>query len=238
MQRTTKSVIGFIKSSIKWGIISMGMFFVLCLILSFTSVPFYWHRWFGEMDSYKANCKPAHILMLGGGGMPSESNLIRLHYVSEVADANPGTFVIIAHPHDGITGERMASVLEKSGIEKSRISQLGEGVNTWQQLQALKTRFKGQVPCVYLVTAPEHMRRSVLVCHRLGIKNVVPVPAFENAMFINLDYDFKKSGGRKYVPDVSDSNSLRYDFWNYLKLEIICFRETVALAYYWLNGWI
>ncbi|MFM7902050.1 MAG: hypothetical protein ACKPAD_08695, partial [Bacteroidota bacterium] len=74
--------------------------------------------------------------------------------------------------------------------------------------------------------------------NKVGFEKVIAVPAFENAMFLDLDYDFRKIGGRAYVPDVSASNGLRYDFWNYLKLEIICIRETFALVYYRINGWI
>ena len=40
------------------------------------------------------------------------------------------------------------------------------------------------------------------------------------------------------MPDISGNPDLRYTFWNYLKLEITCLREYVAIAYYWMNDWI
>jgi hypothetical protein len=57
-------------------------------------------------------------------------------------------------------------------------------------------------------------------------------------MFIDLGYGHRRIGGKAWVPDVSQEAGLRYTFWNYLKLEITCLREYVAIAYYWLNDWI
>jgi hypothetical protein len=53
-----------------------------------------------------------------------------------------------------------------------------------------------------------------------------------------LKYSHKKLGGKKFTPDVSENMGLRYNYWNYLKLEITCLREFAALCYYKVNGWI
>ena len=40
------------------------------------------------------------------------------------------------------------------------------------------------------------------------------------------------------MPEVGNNLNIRYNFWNYLKLEITCLREFSAIAYYkieWLD---
>ena len=91
---------------------------------------------------------------------------------------------------------------------------------------------------ISIVTAPENMYRTLRSFEKVGFKGVCGTPAFDHAMFVDLDYDHRKIGGRKVVPDVSGNLDLRYNFWNYLKLEITCLREYAAIAYYRLNGWI
>ena len=229
---------GFLKKVFRFAAISLGLVFALAIALSFTSLPFHWHRWLGEVKTVQPNGEPGILLMLGGGGMPSESNLMRLYYLAEASAFYPRARIVIAHPADDSTGVKMVKFLEQMGVDTQRIMLLHQGNNTREQLMSFKKQFIDRSECFMMITSPEHMRRSVMAANRLGMDQVMPLPAFETAMFINLDYDFKKAGGLQYVPDVSNSNSLRYDFWNYLKLEIICFRETVAICYYWINDWI
>ena len=235
---TLKKAIRFIVRILKFALFTCGCVFVMMLALSFTSLPFYWHRWLGESMQTDTQIQPSHIVMLGGGGMPSESNLIRLYYCSQLANEFPGAKLVIAHPPDTSVANQMALFLVGCGVDVSRISFSHEGTNTRAQVLALSTILQNKKSTLALVTAPENMRRSVLTFNKVGYQKVLAVPAFENAMFLEMDYDFHKIGGRSYVPDVSSSDGLRYDFWNYLKLEIICIREAFALAYYKLNGWI
>ncbi len=239
METHTKAV-RFMVRLLKYVLFASGFVFILMLILSFTSLPFYWHRWLGESMQTASSIRkqPSHIVMLGGGGMPSESNLIRLYYSAQLAKEFPDAKLVIAHPPDSSVSVQMVRFLEGFGVVMSRISFSHEGTNTRAQVMGLSKILQNKKTAFALVTAPENMRRSVLSFYKVGYQKVLAVPAFENAMFIDLDYDFRKIGGRSYVPDVSASDGLRYDFWNYLKLEIICIREMVALAYYRMNGWI
>ena len=221
--------------------LTLGGISVLLLSLSFTSLPFYWHRWLGEVEvaPNRLPRTPEKIIMLGGGGMPSESNLMRLYYVSILAEAYPKSMVVIAHPHDSAVTASMRNHLTKLGVDSMRISFSHGGTNTRSQVLALKSfRTILAETAFLLVTSPEHMRRSYRAFQREGFQHVYPVAAFENAMFLDLDYDYLKMGGKPYLIDVSSNDRLRYDFWNYLKLEIICIRESIAMAYYWLNDWI
>lgn len=219
----------------------LGGVFLLLLALSFTSVPFYWHRWLGELENESSPpiLMPEKIIMLGGGGMPSESNLMRLYYVSKLANAYPKTSVIIAHPLDSAVTADMRHHLMQLGVDSLRISFSHGGTNTRAQVLAMKNaKFIQPATRFVLVTSPEHMRRSCRSFEKEGFLHIQPVAAFENAMFVDLDYDHLQLGGKPYIIDVSSNDRLRYDFWNYLKLEIICIRESMAMAYYWLNGWI
>ncbi len=233
-----EKVKGFFKRMIRFVVIGLGLISMAACFLSFTSVPFYWHRWLGEVEFVQQPTEPGTILMLGGGGMPSESNLMRLYYTAETAGRFPDSKVIIAHPAGDSTGVKMIKFLIRLGVDANRMSLMQEGHNTREQLIAFSKGLKNESACIAMITSPEHMRRTVMAARRLSLTCLIPIPAFENAMFIDLDYDFERAGGSDFAPDVSGSDRLRYDFWNYLKLEIICLRETIAICYYWLNDWV
>ena len=45
-------------------------------------------------------------------------------------------------------------------------------------------------------------------------------------------------GNKTLLPNVGSNTSVRYQFWNHLKYEIMIAREMTALTYYKLRGWI
>ena len=211
---------------------------LLLLVLSFTSLPYHMHRWLGIAGGITTG--PVNsIIVLGGSGMPSGPELLRLHYAAEVAEDNPSARILIVHPLDTTVAELMAEELIIRGVDPARIRLALEGTNTREQALLLTENdptFKSEK--VALITAPENMYRSLAVFRKLGYTQVLGVPAFDNPMFIDLSYRHKKIGGKAYVPDLGDNLALRYNFWNYLKLEITCLREAVAYGYYKLNGWV
>jgi len=170
--------------------------------------------------------------------MPSEENLIRLYYTAVVG--NTGNFpVIVAHPFDSTVYDKIKQELMIRGIDSSRIFFEKSGSNTRAQALNLVKYFPETVHSkIVLVTSPENVLRSVLVFRKLGFTNVGGCPAFGSDMNIDLSFDSNLLGGKKYIPDVGNNLKLRYNFWNYLKLEIICLREFTALGYYKLMGWI
>jgi hypothetical protein len=90
-----------------------------------------------------------------------------------------------------------------------------------------------------LVTSPEHMRRAVLVFRKVGFTRINALPAFENALEADLVFKDDELGGNKLpIPDIGGNISVRYQFWNHLKYEILIAREMTALSYYKLRGWI
>lgn len=222
-------------------LVLIGIFFVVCLILAFTTLPYWGYHWLGTSKS-ELNEEPKAIVLLGGGGMPSESNLMRSWYTEKAAKNFPKANVIIAIPGDLTdslsTPVLMKKELEMRGINTDRISFEAEGTNTRAQAMNCQGLIKMQ-NSVLLVSSPEHMRRAVLCFKKAGFEKVNALPAFENAIEADLSFDDDELGGNTLlVPDVGQSISVRYQVWNHLKYEILIARELVAISYYKVRGWI
>jgi len=219
----------------------IGIFFSICVLLALTTAPFWGYHWLGTSKS-EIYQEPQFIVLLGGGGMPSQSALMRSWYVEKAAKSFPGATVIIAMPgeiEDSLsTPQLMKNELEIRGINSDKIRFENEGTNTRAQALNCMRLVKMQTP-VLLVTSPEHMRRAVLCFQKAGFEKVNALPAFENAVEADLSFDDDKLGGNKtFVPDVGESINMRYQLWNHLKYEILIAREMVALTYYKVRGWI
>ena len=219
----------------------VGIFFLLCVVLALTEKPFWGYYWLGTSKT-EMKWKPEVIIVLGGGGMPSQSNLMRAWYTANAARSFPGAKVILSIPgdiSDSLSTPRLMKkelILRKVSAEN--ISFENQGTNTRAQALNCTKMISSNVP-VLLVTSPEHMRRSVLCFRKAGFQKVNGLPAFENALEADLKFDDDKLGGNKtMVPDVGESINARYQLWNHLKYEILIAREITALAYYKLRGWI
>ncbi len=222
----------------KYSVYTLGYIFLILALFALTRIPFDVHRWLGSHNS-EYNFTPDYLVFLGGSGMPSESNLIRLYYTSHLAKRFPDAKIIIAHPIDTNVIALMREELLVHGVDSSRIILEKSGTNTREQSLRIASLDGGiQHKSVLIVTSPENMYRTLRTFRKVGFVNIGGEAAFENAMFVSLSYDHKKIGGKSYVPDVSESTGLRYTFWNYFKLEITCIREFFAILYYKLNGWI
>lgn len=239
-QKAFKRLLTFFRALLMAG----GVMFLLILILSFTSLPFWGYYWLGTSES-KISGKPDYIVLLGGGGMPSESNLMRAYFVSQAAAECLESKIIISIPGDTTdqrsTARLVAAELIQKGTDASRIFFEETGTNTRSQALKLQ-KFNSanlQNKIVLLVTSPEHMRRAVLTFRKAGFTHINALPAFETALEANLLFKDKDLGGNKLpVPDIGGSISVRYQFWNHLKYEILIAREIAALGYYKLRGWI
>ena len=219
----------------------IGILFSICVLLALTTAPFWGYHWLGTSKS-EINQEPQFIVLLGGGGMPSQSALMRSWYVEKAAISFPDATVIIAMPgtlEDSLsTPQLMKKELGIRGISSSKIRFENEGTNTRAQALNCQRLVKMQTP-ILLVTSPEHMRRAVLCFRKAGFERVNALPAFENAVEADLSFDDDKLGGNKtFVPDVGESINMRYQLWNHLKYEILIAREMVALTYYKIRGWI
>ncbi len=219
----------------------IGIFFSTCLVLALTSAPYWGYHWLGTSKS-ELKQPPQTIILLGGGGMPSQSNLMRSWYVSHAAKSFPEAKVIIAMPGDladsTSTPQKMKDDLIIRGVDPTSITFESEGTNTRAQAMKCAGLVKYQDP-ILLVTSPEHMRRAVLSFQKTGFERVNALPAFENAAEADFRFNDDELGGNKLlVPDVGKNMNMRYQLWNHLKYEILIVREVFALSYYKLRGWI
>ncbi len=222
-------------------LVVIGIFFLLCIVLALTEKPYWGYYWLGTSKS-EMKWKPGFIVVLGGGGMPSQSNLMRGWYTGNAAKAFPEATVLIVMPGNVADSLSTPRIMKKElilrGVKPEKIAFESEGTNTRAQALNCKNLIKMQTP-VLLVTSPEHMRRAVLCFRKAGFEKVNGLPAFENALEADLKFDDDKLGGNKQMlPDVGESINARYQLWNHLKYEILIAREIVALGYYKLRGWI
>jgi len=222
-------------------LVLFGLIFLICIALAFTTLPYWGYHWLGTSKSELAT-QPQTLVLLGGGGMPSESNLMRSWYMEKAARTFTRANIVIAMPGDLSdslsTPQLMKKELELRGIQPNRISFENEGTNTRAQALNCQGLIKMQTP-ILLVTSPEHMRRAVLCFRKAGFEKVNALPAFENATEANLAFaDDTLGGNTLLIPDVGHNINMRYQLWNHLKYEILIAREMTALAYYKLRGWI
>jgi len=239
-----KIVFQRLKRILHFAFLTLGVIFGILLLLSFTNLPYWGYYWLGTSQS-KISGKPDYIIFLGGGGMPSESSLMRAFFVHRAAVESPESKIVISipgNPTDSLSTARMvAAELIRKGIAAERILYEQTATNTRSEAIQLQNFNQDKLTnkAILLVTSPEHMRRSVLVFKKAGFSKVSALPTFENAIEANLFFDDDKLGGNKVlVPDIGDNTSVRYQFWNHLKYEILIAREMAALGYYKLRGWI
>jgi len=220
-------------------LITLGSILTLIIILAFTSAPF-WIRYGMGMKKASVNRPPDYIVVLGGGGMPSESGLIRCWYAAKTANYFPRAKVIVALPGD--TADSLSSInqmkneLIRRGISPGRILYENSGANT--RAEALNIRKIVSSVAILIITSPEHLYRAVLTFKKIGFLKVDGIPTFEKDLETDLSFDAMKLGGRKFIPDVGKNLTLRYKFWTYLHYEELILREFAALGYYKLMGWI
>lgn len=236
-----KSIIGKAKKWLKLLVYSFGFIFLLLLIISFTSLP-YWGIYHLGVSESEFNYKPDYIVVMGGSGMPSQTALIRTYHAAQFLESQPNIPVIIALP-DNINDnsshlKKMENELRIRGVESKVIFE-NKGTNTRAQVLLIKELLGGSVDAKLLVvSSPEHIYRTVKSFKKIGFDNVGALPAFEKDLELSLDFDTEELGGKAYLLDVGDKSQLRYQFWNHLKYEIILLREYSAIAYYKLQGWI
>ena len=121
---------------LKYSLITFGCICFVSIILCFTSAPF-WSYYCLATKNAGIHRPPDYIIVLGGGGMPSESALMRNWYATNVANRFSRSKIIIALPGD--TTDRLSSVnlmkdeLILHGIARSRIILEPLGTNTRSQ---------------------------------------------------------------------------------------------------------
>ncbi|MEI7664215.1 MAG: YdcF family protein [Bacteroidota bacterium] len=226
-----------------------GTFALLSVILAFTPAPFW--IWYGMgVKMAGIHRQPDYIVVLGGGGMPSESGLMRCWFGAKAAARFPKAGIIVALPGDRNDSLSSVNLMKQElvirGIAPERILLEDSGTNTRAEaLNVMKMLQKQSSPVAFstfhfsilIVTSPEHLLRSVLTFRKAGFLNVDGLPAFEKTVEVDLGFVGSKLGGRKWMVEVGQNINIRYQFWIQMKYEFLVLRESIALMYYKLQGW-
>ena len=226
---------------IKYVLISFGCFYLILLSLCFTPLPF--RAWYG-LSSKKAGIHrpPDCIIVLGGGGMPSETGLMRIWYAAKLANHFQFAKVIIALPGNARDSFSSVYLMKKElihrGISSDRILIEDSGTNTRSQALLIFQMIKKINQPIAIVTSPEHLYRAILSFQKIGFLSVDGLPAFDNTIESDITFVDSRLGGRKWLPDLGKNITARYQFWTQLRYEELIMREFFASAYYWAKGWI
>jgi uncharacterized SAM-binding protein YcdF (DUF218 family) len=223
-------------------LVAFGSLAAVLVILAFTPAPFWtWYRM--SMKNAGVNRPPDYLVLLGGGGMPSESGLIRTWYAAKTGNYFNRARIIVALPGDRNDSLSSVNLMKKElnlrGISRERIFLEDSGTNT--RAQAVNIFNSSRVTrhsSILIVTSPVHLYRAVLSFKKAGFIKVDGLPAFEQTIESDITFNAYKLGGRKFIPDVGSNITLRYQFWTQMNYELLILREWAALGYYKLMGWI
>lgn len=226
---------------LKYILFFFGCLFLILFIFCLTSAPF--RTWYSLGTKYAGIHRPPElIVVLGGGGMPSESGLMRTWYAARLGNHFFRSKIIIALPGD--TVDSLSSVYQMKeelilhGISGKRISFESLGTNTRAQALNIASSRITRHASLLIVTSPEHLYRAVLSFRKAGFLLVDGLPAFETAIESELSFDDRLLGGKRWLPAIGKNITVRYQFWTQLHYEQLVMREWLAIVYYKLNGWI
>jgi len=252
-------ILSFLIKSLRILLISFGAVFLIFILLAFTSAPFW--TWYNFSVRYAGIHRPPdYIVILGGGGMPSETGLMRTWYGTRAAHYFKRAKIIIALPGDPADSLSSLSLMKKEltlrGITDDRIFLMDSGANTRAQavnMHEIITNYELRITnslttsphhhitsssAILIVTSPEHLTRAVLTFRKAGFLKVDGVPAFETAIESDITFSDRMLGGREWVPGIGGNLTLRYHFWTQLRYEELMIREYLAMVYYKMKGWI
>jgi uncharacterized SAM-binding protein YcdF (DUF218 family) len=249
---------------VKYFLIFLGILSLAFCILCFTHLPWLWIYRLGTSNA-GIHRPPDFIVIMGGGGMPSESALIRTYYAANLGHYYPRARIIVTLPGDTSDPVSSINLMKKElvlrGISPGRILLEAEGTNTRAEalnvqkiiLDLEASAMNNRIPAsseqqttirrplsgICLVTSPEHMYRSVLSFRKVGFLKVDGLAAFANPIEAGLTYEGYRLGGRDWmIPDVGNNLMIRYQFWLQARNLGLAIRECIAMGYYRMKGWI
>jgi uncharacterized SAM-binding protein YcdF (DUF218 family) len=232
-----------VRNLVRWFVLACGMFFLLVLYLATTGVPW---RWYGSMGQPGINAAkpPDVIVMMGGGGIPSESGLMRSWKTAEAARIFSNAVIMVAMPDDGseTATHGIEHELIMRGVAEDRLRREPKGRNTREQaleVHRMLVQPGGDEPVLGLVTSPEHMTRTWLSFKKAGFSHLTALPSWPEAIQLDLSYHENELGSTVTLGGrVGGSDMIKYKVWDNMGLMMRCTRETMAIWYYRLMGWL
>lgn len=223
-------------------LVAAGLFLILVVALAGTKFPW---NWYGSMahPGRNADRPPDVLVMMGGGGIPSESGLMRSWKAAEAARLFTNALVVIAMPDDGTETPTygIGHELVLRGVDPARLRREPTGRNTREQAVAVFAMFQPapERPLTLgLVTSPEHMKRTWLTFRKAGFDHLVALPSWPEAIKVDMRYDEAELGAPSLGGLVGGNDFLKYKIWDNIGLMMRCTRETIAIWYYRAMGWI
>lgn len=231
---------------LRTGLVVVGVATVLMLASGFTNYPWKLYQWFAAMEPLGDGGEPTLIVILGGGGIPSESGLMRSYRGAEAALAYPDCTVVIALPADGDPETSSVGLMKKElvmrGVDASRVRLEHDGRNTREQALLVAGMYSDSLTQerVLLVTTQAHVRRSFLTFQKAGFMHIGATSAYDESAEADMVLKGSDVGGRfQELPHSIEGNlTLRYQFWHRIDYLQKSARESLALAYYLVKGWI
>jgi uncharacterized SAM-binding protein YcdF (DUF218 family) len=219
-----------------------GLVLLTILALCFTPYPWRAYAWLAR-DGHVLTTSPEVLVLMGGGGIPSESGLMRSYVLAQLARKYSNAMVAVAMPDtNDVSCIRMREELILRGIAPDRIVWEDQGRNTREQAMRLHAMLyaDGMEPAVLVVTSPNHMKRTLLTFRKAGFHDITGVAEFGESLNADMTYAREELGGKTALalPDIGQSYTLRYTFWNNLYFQLRTLHELAGLAYYRLMGWI
>jgi uncharacterized SAM-binding protein YcdF (DUF218 family) len=222
-------------------LMAAGLLLIAIGWLAMTNLPW---RWYGALayPGENAASPPEVIVMMGGGGIPSESGLMRSWKAAEVARIYSNALVVVAMPDDGTetVTSGIGYELIMRGVDPARLRRESSGRNTREQAMEVARMLLATNggPVVGLVTSPEHMKRTWHSFSRAGLTRLIAYPSFAEEIKVDMSYNEAELGAPSLGGVVGANDTAKYRVWDNLMVMVRCARETVAWWYYRGMGWL
>jgi uncharacterized SAM-binding protein YcdF (DUF218 family) len=225
-------------------LIGAGLFFIAVCIFALTTGPFYLYHWLGTGNS-EYHFRPEAIIVLGGSPIPGEQALIRAYYARKMGERFSQAKIYIAQLSEEkeklyhSAAWQLGRELTAYGIDSLRLHYLLSARSTREEALQFAAVFPElrMRNCV-LITSPEHMMRAIESFRKAGFNHVGGEPTFSWAGTADYRYKDRKMGGRNIPVEAGHNLQLRYQFWNHLRYQLLCYRELIAFGWYRLRGWV
>ena len=204
-----------------------AILFVLQLLGVLIGPPHWLQDWLSA-TAYLPKEQPRYIIVLGGGGIPSTSTLIRTYYAAEYGRGLTGTTFIVSLPTDSDPNTtsigRMRDELVRRGIPASSIRMEYRGLDTHQEAAYICKMLDASAlrEPILVISSEYHLRRAMLCFRKQGFTNVSALDA--------------ASIGAE--AEMGPWAWLRYGIWKNPATEATIARELLALLTYKFRGWI
>lgn len=206
---------------IKITLILSGLTLFLLIFSCFTNIPSTFYKTL-KKGPHESSLTPEYIVVLGGGGIPSESGLMRTYAAATLNNKYPHATFIVCLPTDEDSELSHTALMKKElvmrGVAPSRVLMETKGRNTYEE-SAEVFSMVGNKP-VMIVSSNYHIKRSVM--------------CFQKAGFSEVCSYFNKDG--HIDADMGKFLTLRYGFWQNLNKWVWVFREYTAIIIYKVLG--